>query len=181
MLVLYLTSWEIFILFNTVAVWICIPINSAYKVCVLFSVSAGVIIFYNILTDAISMDLDLHFPNFFKKIFLHIYWLFIFLLIIGYWNLLLFMDLFIYSFSVSSLEIFSVAPVHLLLMTLSSLFKISVIILNCHNLRHRKKSMCFWERIFYLKYTIYCAYFCMHFINIFNIHFTFTFPFVPHL
>ena len=49
------------------------------------------------------------------------------------------------------------APVHLLLMTLTSLFKISVIILNCHNLRNRKKSMCFWERIFSLKYTLYCA------------------------
>lgn len=53
------------------------------------------------------------------------------------------------------------APVHLLLM------KILVRILNSHYLRHRKKSMCFWDGIFSLKYTLYCAYFCTHFINIF--------------
>lgn len=58
------------------------------------------------------------------------------------------------------------APVQLLLM------KILVRILNSHYLRHRKKSMCFWDGIFSLKYTLYCAYFCTHFINIFNIHFS---------
>lgn len=74
--------------------------------------------------------------------------------------------------TVLSLSSLVSAPVHLLLMTLTSFFKISVIVLNCHNLRNRKKSMCFWDRIFSLKYTLYCAYFCMHFINIFNIHFS---------
>lgn len=52
------------------------------------------------------------------------------------------------------------------------LMKILVRILNSHYLRHRKKSMCFWDGIFSLKYTLYCAYFCTLFINIFNIHFS---------